>query len=56
MRSLRPMREDDLDAIMAIERRAYPFPWTRGIFRDCLARRLSGLGAAATRPAHRLCA
>ena len=34
--SLRPMREADLDAIMAIELRAYPFPWTRGIFRDCL--------------------
>ncbi|MDG6349115.1 ribosomal-protein-alanine N-acetyltransferase, partial [Luteimonas sp. 8-5] len=32
----RPMREDDLDAVMEIERRAYPFPWTRGIFRDCL--------------------
>ncbi len=31
------MREGDLDAVMAIERRAYPFPWTRGIFRDCLA-------------------
>ena len=34
--SLRPMREDDLDTVMAIERRAYPFPWTRGILRDCL--------------------
>ena len=34
--SLRPMREADLDAVMAIELRAYPFPWTRGIFRDCL--------------------
>ncbi|MDQ1120282.1 MULTISPECIES: ribosomal protein S18-alanine N-acetyltransferase [Pseudoxanthomonas] len=34
--SLRPMREADLDAVMAIEQRAYPFPWTRGIFRDCL--------------------
>lgn len=33
---LRPMREDDLDAVMAIELRAYPFPWSRGIFRDCL--------------------
>ena len=33
---LRPMREDDLDAVLAIEQRAYPFPWTRGIFRDCL--------------------
>ena len=34
--SLRVMREADLDTVMAIERRAYPFPWTRGIFRDCL--------------------
>ena len=33
---LRPMREDDLDAVMAVERQAYPFPWTPGIFRDCL--------------------
>jgi ribosomal-protein-alanine N-acetyltransferase len=34
--TLRPMREDDLDAVIAIEQRAYPFPWTRGIMRDCL--------------------
>jgi ribosomal-protein-alanine N-acetyltransferase len=34
--TLRPMREADLDAVMAIEVRAYPFPWTRGIFEDCL--------------------
>lgn len=34
--SLRPMREDDLDTVIAIEQRAYPFPWTRGILRDCL--------------------
>jgi [ribosomal protein S18]-alanine N-acetyltransferase len=34
--SLRPMRDDDLDVVMDIERRAYPFPWTQGIFRDCL--------------------
>lgn len=34
--SLRPMREDDLDAVMEIEARAYPFPWTQGIFGDCL--------------------
>ena len=33
---LRPMREADLDAVMAVEVRAYPFPWTAGIFRDCL--------------------
>ena len=33
---LRPMREADVDAVMAIEVQAYPFPWTAGIFRDCL--------------------
>lgn len=34
--ALRPMREDDLDAVHAVEIRAYEFPWTIGIFRDCL--------------------
>ena len=34
--SLRPMREDDIEAVLEIELRAYPFPWTRGIFQDCL--------------------
>jgi ribosomal-protein-alanine N-acetyltransferase len=34
--ALRPMREHDVDAVFAIERRAYEFPWTAGIFRDCL--------------------
>ena len=34
--SVRPMREGDLDAVLDIELRAYPFPWTRGIFQDCL--------------------
>lgn len=33
----RPMRADDLDAVAAIEARAYAFPWTIGIFRDCLS-------------------
>lgn len=28
--------EDDLDNIIAIEEAVYPFPWTRGIFYDCL--------------------
>ena len=32
---LRDMREDDLPAIMDIERSAYEFPWTDGIMRDC---------------------
>ena len=34
--SLRPMREADLPEVMAIEQRAYEFPWTQGVFRDCL--------------------
>ena len=33
---LRPMFRQDLDAVLEIELRAYPFPWTRGIFEDCL--------------------
>ncbi|MDB6164526.1 MAG: rimI [Xanthomonadaceae bacterium] len=33
---LRPMRVDDIDAVLDIELRAYLFPWTRGIFQDCL--------------------
>jgi ribosomal-protein-alanine N-acetyltransferase len=34
--ALRPMREDDLEAVARIESSAYEFPWTPGIFRDCL--------------------
>lgn len=33
---MRPMRVEDLDAVMVVERRAYPWPWSIGIFRDCL--------------------
>ena len=33
---LRVMREADIGAVMSIETRSYPFPWTDGIFRDCL--------------------
>ncbi|MET0066237.1 MAG: ribosomal protein S18-alanine N-acetyltransferase [Candidatus Thiodiazotropha sp.] len=33
---IRPMREDDLSGVMALENRVYPFPWTLGIFHDCL--------------------
>ena len=32
-----PMRAVDLDAVLAIEKRAYDFPWTRGNFIDSLA-------------------
>ena len=34
---LRSMRSADLDAVLAIEARAYSFPWTRGNFVDSLA-------------------
>src|SRR5580765_9122507 len=33
---LRPMTEADVAAVVAIERNVYPFPWTDGIFSDCL--------------------
>ncbi len=34
--SLRPMRELDLERVAEIERAAYEFPWSPGVFRDCL--------------------
>ena len=30
------MRESDIAAVIAMERASYPFPWSEGIFRDCL--------------------
>jgi len=33
---IRPLKMEDLDRVMEIEVSAYPFPWTRGIFEDCL--------------------
>ncbi|MHC1654835.1 ribosomal protein S18-alanine N-acetyltransferase [Stenotrophomonas maltophilia] len=41
--SLRALRETDLNAVMEIELRGYPFPWTRGIFVDCLRAGYPGL-------------
>ena len=41
--SLRALRESDLNAVMAIEVRGYPYPWTRGIFLDCLRAGYPGL-------------
>ncbi len=32
----RRMREQDLTRVLEIERRAYDFPWTAGVFRDCM--------------------
>ena len=34
--TMRPMQDRDLTDVMEIERRSYPHPWTRLIFRDCL--------------------
>jgi [ribosomal protein S18]-alanine N-acetyltransferase len=34
--TVRPMLESDVPSIIAIERASYPFPWSEGIFRDCI--------------------
>ena len=33
---LRPMHELDVPVVVAVERSSYQFPWSEGIFRDCL--------------------
>lgn len=33
---IRPMEEFDIPAVVQVERASYPFPWSEGIFRDCL--------------------
>jgi ribosomal-protein-alanine N-acetyltransferase len=33
---IRPMAESDVSDVIAIERGSYQFPWSEGIFRDCL--------------------
>ncbi len=35
--AFRPMASVDVDRIILIERAAYPYPWTRGNFVDCLS-------------------
>lgn len=35
--TFRPMTAEDVDAVLLIERSAYPYPWTRGNFMDCLS-------------------
>jgi len=40
---LRALQETDLNAVMAVEIRGYPYPWTRGIFLDCLRAGYPGL-------------
>jgi ribosomal-protein-alanine N-acetyltransferase len=34
--TIREMHHDDLAMISDIERRSYEFPWSHGVFRDCL--------------------
>lgn len=34
--AIRPMRASDVAEVVAIERSSYQFPWSEGIFRDCL--------------------
>lgn len=33
---IRPMKHEDLAHVSDIERRSYDFPWSHGVFRDCL--------------------
>lgn len=34
---IRPMKRPDLKAVLEIERQAYEFPWSEGVFRDCMS-------------------
>ena len=34
--TIRDMAHDDLASVSDIERRSYEFPWSHGVFRDCL--------------------
>ena len=34
--SVRTMAHDDLSIVADIERRSYDFPWSHGVFRDCV--------------------
>jgi ribosomal-protein-alanine N-acetyltransferase len=33
---IRPMHTADVPVVSAVERASYPFPWSEGIFRDCV--------------------
>lgn len=37
MPSFAPMRPEDIDAVLAVEQSAYPYPWTRANFADSLS-------------------
>ena len=48
---VRPMTASDIEQVMAIEEASYDFPWTPGIFRDCLR---VGYGCWVLEIAHRI--
>ena len=50
---IRQLNMDDLDCVIEIEQAAYPFPWTRGIFSDCIR---AGYDCSALQAGHRLIA
>lgn len=33
---LRPMTQADVPAVLEVEHSSYPFPWSEGVFRDCV--------------------
>jgi len=49
--TLRSMAHDDLPLVSDIERRSYEFPWSHGVFRDCL---LAGYGCVVLEHGDRL--
>ncbi len=53
--SLRPMTEADLDTVMQIEERAYPYPWTRGIMSDCIRNNYHALAHEVAGELHAYC-
>lgn len=41
--TIRTVSESDLPAMLALEQRAYPYPWTEDVFRTCFKAAYSGL-------------
>ncbi len=49
--AFRSLRPDDINAVSALEAEVYEFPWSAGIFRDCL---LAGYTSVALELDHRV--
>lgn len=41
---IRPLKTLDVGRLVSIEKAAYPYPWTRGIFADCIRVGYPGFG------------